>query len=67
MEWSCGKCGLAATADDRGLLLAMGWRVLAGEMRCVICVKKEPERFSAEGRVLDLDGARERRERRELS
>lgn len=64
MEWCCSKCGLAATADDRGLLLAMGWRVLAGEMRCVICVKKEPERIAGEGRGPELDVARDRRELR---
>lgn len=65
MEWCCSKCGLAATADDWSLLLSMGWRVVAGgEMRCVICVRKEPERFRTGGRGLDVDVARGRRELR---
>jgi hypothetical protein len=66
MEWCCAKCGLAATADDWSLLLSMGWRIVAGgEMRCVLCVRKEPERFHSGARVVPLDAARERRGRRE--
>lgn len=67
MEWCCAKCGIAATADDWLLLLSMGWRMAAGgEMRCVICLRKEPERFRNRSRVLELDTARERRGRREM-
>lgn len=65
MEWCCSKCGLTATADDWSLLLSMGWRVVeGGEMTCVLCVRKEPER--ARANVLDIDSARERRGRRAL-
>lgn len=46
MEWCCAKCGIGATADDWSLLMSMGWRVAAtGEMRCTMCVRKEPQRF----------------------
>lgn len=65
MEWCCSKCGLAATADDWSLLSSMGWRAVAeGDLRCVICVRKEPERFREGARVLEIDTARERRGRR---
>lgn len=67
MEWCCAKCGLTATADDWSLLLSMGWRVVAnGEMRCVICVKKDPARLVAYGRELRAEAVTGLRSRREL-
>jgi hypothetical protein len=65
MEWCCPKCGLTVTADDWSLLVAMGWRsIAADEVRCVLCVKREPERMRP--RVVPLEPARDRRGRREL-
>ena len=66
MEWCCAKCGLTATADDWALLLSMGWRaVTASELRCVLCVKREPERvrssLSSSDRVVPLGTPRENR------
>ena len=62
MEWCCAKCGLTATADDQALLLCMGWRVIAGgEMRCVLCVKREPDRVRGLQPVAPLDPPSDRR------
>jgi hypothetical protein len=62
MEWCCAKCGLTATADDWALLLSMGWRMIAaGELRCVLCVKRESERARPAHPVVALDNPGDRR------
>ena len=61
MEWCCAKCGLTATADDWALLVSMGWRaVSASDLRCVLCVKREPDRVRASSEtVVPLGRSRE--------
>jgi hypothetical protein len=43
MEWTCSRCGIAATAADWKLLATIGWRNAQDSCApvCVVCVKQQ--------------------------